>query len=79
LLLFHFAEITRCREHETLDIALACALQQLTGALSVATLAVIQAGDDFYLQTRVTMQDNGRVRSEFEAPADPEKSVRVTP
>ena len=79
LLLFHFAEITRCREHEPLDIALASALQQLTGALSVATLAVIQAGDDFFLQTRVTMQGNGRVRSEFEAPADPEKSVRVTP
>nr|WP_217345037.1 GGDEF domain-containing protein [Noviherbaspirillum sp. L7-7A]MBV0879249.1 GGDEF domain-containing protein [Noviherbaspirillum sp. L7-7A] len=79
LLLFHFAEITRCREHETLDIALASALHQLTGALSAATLAVIQAADDFYLQTRVTMQGNGRVRSEFEAPADPEKSVRVTP
>lgn len=79
LLLFHFAEITRCREHETLDIALASALHQLTGALSVATLAVIQAADDFYLQTRVTMQGNGRVRCEFEAPADSEKSVRLTP
>lgn len=79
LLLFHFAEITRCREHEPLDIALASALHQLTGALSVATLAVIQAADDYYLQTRVTMQGNGRVHSEFEAPVDPERSVRVTP
>ncbi|MFL6717113.1 MAG: GGDEF domain-containing protein [Burkholderiaceae bacterium] len=79
LLLFHFAEITRCREHEPLDIALASALQQLTGALSVTTLAVIQAADDFFLQTRVTMQGDGRVRSEFEAPADPEKTVRVIP
>jgi hypothetical protein len=79
LLLFHIAEITRCREHEPLDIALTAALQQLTGALSVATLAVIQAADDFFLQARVTMHDNGRVRCESEAPADPEKSVRVTP
>lgn len=77
LLLFHFAEITRCREHEPLDIALACALRELTGALSVATLAVLQAGDDFFLQARVTMHGDGRIRSEFEAPADPETSVRV--
>ncbi|MFS0753535.1 GGDEF domain-containing protein [Noviherbaspirillum sp. 1P10PC] len=79
LLLFHFAEITRCREHEPLDIALASALLQLTGALSVATLAVLQAADDFFLQARVTMHGDGRIRSEFEAPADPEKSVRVVP
>jgi diguanylate cyclase (GGDEF)-like protein len=77
LLLFHFAEITRCREHEPLDIALTSALCQLTGALSATTLAVVQAADDFFLQTRVAMQGNGRVRSEFDAPAEPEKSTRL--
>jgi diguanylate cyclase (GGDEF)-like protein len=56
--LHHLAEITRCREHDHLDLAAIIALQQLTGAVSVTMLDVTQANDNLFVAVKAVAEQH---------------------
>nr|WP_314628460.1 GGDEF domain-containing protein [uncultured Noviherbaspirillum sp.] len=64
--LHHLAEITRCREHDQLDLAAITALQQLTCAVSVAVLDVTQANDSLFVQVKAVAEQHA-VRTYFDS------------
>lgn len=49
--------MTRCREHDQLDLTTISALQSLSGAASTTMLDVTQAGDRLSVQVRAVAQD----------------------
>ena len=62
----HLAEITRCREHDQLDLAAITALQQLTCAVSATILEVAQANDRLFIQARAVVEQDS-VRTWFDS------------
>ena len=76
--LHHLAEITHCREHDQLDLAVIAALYELTGALSATMLDVTQTGVQLFLQTRAVVEQ-GAVFSYFDSPTGPDYESRLIP
>jgi diguanylate cyclase (GGDEF)-like protein len=76
--LHHLAEITRCREHDQLDLAAISALYQLTGATSAAMLDIVQVNDSLLLQTKAVVEQ-GAALTCFDSAAGPEYESRQAP
>ena len=77
-LLHHLAEMTRCREHEQLDLATISALQQLSGAVSVAMLDLSHAGDSLLVQTKAIVEQ-GVLRAYFDRPPGADEGSQPAP
>ncbi len=76
--LHHLAEMTRCREHDQLDLTTITALYRMTGALSATMLDVTQANGRLYTQaTAVIEQDT--VRAYFDDAAGTDEASRQEP
>jgi diguanylate cyclase (GGDEF)-like protein len=76
--LHHVAEITKCREHDQLDLATLSALHQLTGAASAVMLDIVQAGDSLMTQTKAVVEQ-GSVMSTFDSAAAADDENRPMP
>ena len=76
--LHHIAEMTRCREHDQLDLATISALHHLTGAMSAVMLDILQSNDALLVQTRVVVEA-GSVLTYFDSVPGMENENRPTP
>lgn len=77
-LFVHLAEMTRCREHEQLDLATLSALHQLTDALSATMLDMSEVKDSLFVQTRAVVRQDA-VLSFFDTPLGPDQESRLAP
>lgn len=76
--LHHLAEITRCREHDQLDLAAITALQRLTRAVSVAMLDVSQTDNSLFVQVKAVAEQDA-VRTYFDGMPDTAPESRLVP
>jgi diguanylate cyclase (GGDEF)-like protein len=74
----HLAEMTRCREHDLLDLATLSALHQLTGAVSATMLDLSQADDSLFVQTKAVVRQ-GAVMNYADSPPGPDHESRLAP
>jgi diguanylate cyclase (GGDEF)-like protein len=68
--------MTKCREHEQLDLATLAALHHLTGASSAAMLEISQATDGLWMQTRAVVEQ-GAVLTYFDCASGPDQESRL--
>jgi diguanylate cyclase (GGDEF)-like protein len=61
----HLADMTRCREHDQLDLAAITALRHLSCAESATMLELTQANDDFFVQVKAVVEQDA-VRTYFD-------------
>jgi diguanylate cyclase (GGDEF)-like protein len=76
--LVHIAEMTRCREHDQLDLATLAALHQLTGAMSATMLDLSQTKDSLFVQTKAVVQQDA-VLTYFDTPLGADYESRLAP
>lgn len=77
-LLHHIADITKCREHDELDLATVSALYHLTGAASAALMGISHSNDTMLMQTRAVVAP-GSVQTFFDAEPGAEAGSRLAP
>jgi diguanylate cyclase (GGDEF)-like protein len=76
--LHHITDITRCREHDQLDLATISALYHLTGAASAVMLDIVQANDALLMQARAVVEP-GSVLAYFDSAPGTDYENRPTP